>query len=345
MSFTDNQPDKPLLSKQPHIIPIFCLVGMTMTGLMSIIGFINGNNLLASVLACTALINGISLYLYRFIGKEQLSSVLLIYTLYSLMFYLVYSGGVNWTGILWLYIVAPVTIYIRGLKRGIFDTIIFLAIVAAIMAIDGVAQNYPDSFKLRFFLSFSTVTFLSAMYEYSRTKWYQHTVELTKRYQHLAHFDPLTQLSNRRHASMVLKQEYARLSRGGEAVSILLCDIDHFKNVNDKFGHCVGDTVLQQLAELFASQLRNQDTVARWGGEEFLFILPQTTEEKAKDKAKKLLHAVRQHKFVCPEQPIAITISIGVEQLTLEQSLDACINSADRKLYQAKNSGRDQVCN
>lgn len=344
MSSKQAQSTNSLLPKQPHIIAIFSIVGMTMTGLMSVIGFINGDQLLASVLASASIVYGISLFLYRVAGKEQLSSTVLIYTLYSLMCYLVYSGGVDWTGILWLYIVAPVTIYIRGLKRGIIDTTLFLLVVAIIMNLDLIRPNYQPTFQLRFFLSFSTVTFLSAMYEYSRAKWYQHTVELTQRYQRLAHFDPLTNLSNRRHALIVLEQERSRLTRGGEPISILLCDIDHFKNINDKYGHCAGDRVLYQLAELFNSQLRSQDTVARWGGEEFLFILPQTTKENARLTSEKLLIAVREHTFSYDDKPINITISIGIEQLAVENSLDTSINGADKLLYKAKGLGRDQVC-
>lgn len=343
MRSSDRAPSELTTPKQPHIIAIFSIVGMTMTGLMAVIGFINGDLQLASFLAFASVVYGLSLFLYQSKGKEQLSSTVLIYTLYGLMFYLVYTGGVEWTGILWLYIVAPVTVYLRGLKRGILDTGLFLIVVAFLMNVDSTRENYPAPLQLRFFLSFLTVTFLSAMYEYSRAKWYKHTVELTKRYQKLAHYDPLTNLSNRRHATIIMEKEYARLKRGGEPVSIMVCDIDHFKSVNDKYGHCAGDVVLKQLAELFNSKLRNQDTAARWGGEEFIIVLPQTTKDSAREVANKLLLAVKEHTFLHQQEQIEITISIGLEQLTLEQSLDACINSADTLLYQAKNAGRNRI--
>lgn len=339
--------DEKLLSglpKQPRVIPIFANVGMAMTALMAIIALYNGSYFLASMLFLASLTYLSCFLLYQKLNKKKLSASILIYSLYLLMFYLVYTGGVAGTGILWLYIVAPVTIYIQGLKRGIFDTVIFLLLVALLMAQSDIADNYNIEYKIRFFLSFLTVTFLSTMYEYSRTKWYEQAIELTERYQHLAHFDPLTNLSNRRHALAVLEQEHARLNRGGEATSILICDIDHFKNINDKFGHGVGDKVLSELSVVFQANVRNQDTVARWGGEEFLFILPQTNQSGAYQMANKILTAVQELTLKFAHEQAQVTISIGVEELTAEMTLDECINSADSRLYKAKTLGRNQVC-
>ena len=117
---------------------------------------------------------------------------------------------------------------------------------------------------------------MSALYEYSREQSFKHTLELSQKYQHLAHYDPLTQLSNRRDALSILKREQARIIRSKEPSSIIICDIDHFKKINDQYGHNAGDAVLIDLAKIFTQNIREQDCVARWGGEEFLFILPQT---------------------------------------------------------------------
>ena len=332
------------LPKQPRVIPIFANVGMAMTALMAIIALYNENYFLASMLLLASFTYLSCIILYQKLNKKKLSASILIYSLYTLMFYLVYTGGVGGTGILWLYIVAPVTIYIQGLKRGIFDTVLFLLLVAFLMAQSNIANSYNIEYKIRFFLSFLTVTFLSTMYEYSRRKWYEQAIELTERYQHLAHFDPLTNLSNRRHALAVLEQEHARLNRGGEPTSILICDIDHFKKINDKFGHGAGDKVLSELAAMFKANVRHQDTVARWGGEEFLFILPQTNKEGAYQMANKILTAAQSLPLQFNCEQVNVTISVGVEELTAEMTLDECINSADTRLYNAKTLGRNQVC-
>ncbi|NVK25129.1 MAG: GGDEF domain-containing protein [Gammaproteobacteria bacterium] len=262
------------------------------------------------------------------------------------MFYLVFTGGVENTGPLWVFIVAPVSVFIHGLKRGLFDIALFLCITSIIMFVpfDSVYQaSYTTEFKLRLIYSFLTVTFLSALYEYSREQSYNHTLELSKKYQQLANVDPLTQLSNRRDALEILKHEQNRLTRNCESLSVMVCDVDHFKKVNDQFGHNAGDAVLIELSNIFSEVIRHQDKVARWGGEEFLFILPQTSVNNAAVIAEKIRSIVEQHTFSFEEQKIQVTVSIGIDQFRESQNIDEVISSADQHLYHAKNAGRNQV--
>ena len=346
MRSTDHSELQSELPKQPDMVAIFTLIGMTITGVMSLIGFYNQDFLLASILLGSSLLYLVIFYLYHKHNKKRLVSSVVIYSLHSLMYYLVYTGGVDSTGILWLFIIAPVTIYIHGLKRGAAETIGFLAIVAVLMNLPPplAGEYYKPTFQIRFFLSFLTVSFLSALYEYSRNNWYKHTLALTEKYQRLALKDPLTQLSNRRHALHLLEQEQSRLERSGDSACILLCDIDHFKQINDEYGHNAGDQVLAELAHLFNTVTRKHDTVARWGGEEFIFILPYTDIESAKVTAEKLRQVTKNHTFYFDLTAINVTISIGIEALCSTAQLDHCIHIADQRLYLAKSSGRDQIC-
>ncbi|MBU2869810.1 GGDEF domain-containing protein [Colwellia sp. E2M01] len=262
------------------------------------------------------------------------------------MFYLVFSGGVENTGPLWIYIVAPVSLFIHGLKRGLIDITVFMIIISAIMFIPNeliIHAQYSTEFKLRLIYSFLTVTSLSALYEYSRGQSFKHILELTKQYQQLAHYDQLTQLSNRRDALRILQQERVRITRNKEPLSIIICDIDHFKKVNDQHGHNAGDAVLKDLAKLFTDSIREQDCVARWGGEEFLFILPQTLAINANNIAKKIQNKLEHHIVTYQGKSIKVTVSIGISQFKAEQSIDEVINRADKYLYQAKNAGRNQI--
>jgi diguanylate cyclase (GGDEF)-like protein len=181
------------------------------------------------------------------------------------------------------------------------------------------------------------------LYEYSREQSFRRALELSKKYQQLAHFDPLTQLSNRRDALCILKQEQARTSRNKEPLSIILCDVDHFKKINDQFGHNAGDAVLIELAKIFTSIAREQDCIARWGGEEFLFILPQTLAKNANTFAEKIQKKTQNHVVDYEGKKIKVTISLGIAQLNGNKSIDEVINSADKYLYQAKNAGRNQI--
>jgi len=332
--------------KQPHVVSLFALVGFAITAIMGSIALFNQNYTLAGTLFFASFFYFCGYYAYKKFSNKRISSSIILYSLYILMLYLVFTGGVAQTGPLWVFIVAPVSVFIHGLKRGLFDIVIFVALMTIIMFVptDFIAHAvYSTEFKLRLIYSFLTVTFLSALYEYSRQKSYNHALELSRKYQQLAHSDPLTKLSNRRDALSILKQEKARISRSQEPMSIILCDVDHFKKINDRYGHNAGDAVLIDLAKTFTHHIREQDCVARWGGEEFLFILPQTQAMNAKILAEKIQEKLQKHLVIYDGNEIKVTVSMGIEQLKKDQSIDEVINSADKYLYQAKNAGRNQI--
>lgn len=345
---TDIEDDK---FKQPAVVSLFALVGLSISALMGLIALLNQNFILAGTLFFASFVYFCGYYAYKKFDNKILSSSITLYSLYILMFYLVFTGGVAQTGPLWVFIVAPVSVFIHGLKRGLFDIAVFVIIISAIMFVPtDIIQHavYSTAFKLRLIYSFLTVTFLSALYEYSREQSYKHTLELSRKYQLLAHFDPLTQLSNRRDALGILKQEKARISRNQEPLSVILCDVDHFKKINDQYGHNAGDAVLVDLAKIFSSNIREQDCVARWGGEEFLFILPQTSAMSANTFAEKIQEKLQNHVVTYDDKQIEVRVSMGIEQFNIDQSdnkqnIDEVINSADKYLYQAKDAGRNQI--
>jgi len=332
--------------QEPHVVAIFALVGMAITGIMGLVGLFNQNFFLAGALFLASFVYFNGYYAYKKFNNIKLASAIILYSLYLLMLYLVYTGGVEKTGPLWIFMVAPVSVFIHGLKRGLFEIALFLILTSVILFVpldlfDNV--SYSTEFKLRLIYSFLTVTFLSAVYEYTREKSYKRALDLSKKYQQLAHLDHLTQLSNRRDALHILKREKARIIRSKEAFSIMLCDVDHFKKINDLYGHNAGDAVLIDLAKIFTRTIREQDCVARWGGEEFLFILPQTLVNNANIIAMKIQEELQNHFVNYEDEKIKVTVSIGIEQFNANQSIDEVINNADKFLYQAKDSGRNQI--
>ena len=332
--------------QQLNVVALFTLVGMTITAVMGLIRLFNEDFILASILFFASFIYLLGYYAYQKFNNIQLSSAIVLYSLYLLMFYLTYTGGVENTGPLWIYIVAPVSVFIHGLKLGLINIALFVTIISTIMFMPTnliAHTEYSIEFKIRLLASFLTVTFLSALYEYSREKSYQNALELSKKYQQLAHFDPLTQLFNRRGALSLLKQEKARIVRNQQPCSIIICDVDHFKKVNDKYGHNAGDAVLVDLAKAFTKNTREQDCIARWGGEEFLFILPQTQAKNAYILAEKIQETLQNCPINYEGDKIKVTISMGIEQFNDDQSIDEVINTADKYLYQAKNAGRNQI--
>lgn len=158
----------------------------------------------------------------------------------------------------------------------------------------------------------------------------------------VSHTDALTYLPNRRQVINTLQTEVHRAERYGTPLSISMIDIDHFKAINDTFGHTVGDQVLRQLATLLRESIREPDMVGRYGGEEFLVILPNTRLNDAAEQAARLCRLVRSAEFDVGTKT-QLTISIGVaEYRTGEEAWQKFLSRADMALYEAKNKGRDR---
>lgn len=157
--------------------------------------------------------------------------------------------------------------------------------------------------------------------------------------------DPLTNLFNRRYLEDELEHQLAGLSSETLPVSIFLLDIDHFKKFNDKYGHEAGDEVLKELARLMAAWAREEDTVARFGGEEFVAILPSTDQKTALRRAEELCRAVRSHRFVYNDLGLdRVTVSIGIASATDSKAPPQDIlQSADLAMYESKRAGRDRA--
>jgi diguanylate cyclase (GGDEF)-like protein len=157
--------------------------------------------------------------------------------------------------------------------------------------------------------------------------------------------DELTGLYNRRYFNERLLDEIERGKRYGEPVSLISCDIDFFKEVNDTFGHPVGDRVLVWLADLFRESLRKSDVIARYGGEEFMILLLNTPKGQAQEAAEKLRQQVAGAVMDRDGKPIRVTVSCGVAALGPDgSSLENLIVRADNALYAAKAQGRNRVC-
>lgn len=188
----------------------------------------------------------------------------------------------------------------------------------------------------RLLRSFNRVTRISDGYQKS-------LMETNEYLNRAARRDALTGISNRRNMMDLLSNEVKRANRYDQTFSLLLLDIDHFKQVNDTYGHEVGDEVLISLARILSTGLRETDTPARWGGEEFLICLPHTPIEDAVRVAEKLRGAVAGSYVLCGEEEVRVTISAGAAQFETGTPVDHLIRAADEALYAAKDEGRNCV--
>jgi diguanylate cyclase (GGDEF)-like protein len=167
--------------------------------------------------------------------------------------------------------------------------------------------------------------------------------EALSKVEYFAITDPLTELFNRRHFESIIEKEFHRTLRYNSPTSCLMIDVDHFKNVNDDHGHRTGDLVLKELAEMIKDCLRKVDTVARWGGEEFIALLPGTSKANAAQAASRILKTISDHAF--SGLTTGITVSIGIATVP-DPALDTAeklISASDRALYKAKGNGRNRL--
>ncbi len=170
----------------------------------------------------------------------------------------------------------------------------------------------------------------------------EHADERNRR---LAAQDELTGMANRRAIIAALDRDVARSQRTREPLALMMIDVDHFKQVNDRFGHLAGDAVLRNVASVLRQRVRAQDIVGRYGGEEFLVVLPDTSREGAHQLALQLCAAVQAMPCLWRDESIAVTVSIGVfgGRLEPEDHWDLLLHAADSALYRAKQAGRNRA--
>jgi diguanylate cyclase (GGDEF)-like protein len=159
----------------------------------------------------------------------------------------------------------------------------------------------------------------------------------------LAGTDPLTGLHNRRRLIETAALEQARHRRSGHPLSLVLCDIDNFKQVNDRHGHDCGDLVLTTVAARVRDSVRGPDSVARWGGEELLLLLPETGLADAQAVAEKLRRTIEVLRVSCGGRELGVTITIGVAELASVEELDSGVARADRAMLEGKRAGKNRV--
>ena len=159
----------------------------------------------------------------------------------------------------------------------------------------------------------------------------------------LAFFDELTKLPNRRHMKDLLVSEEKRHARENTLLSVALLDVDYFKRVNDRYGHQIGDDTLRKFADLLNASLRTGDVLARWGGEEFLLLLPSTDPDTAVLVVQRLQGCVTEHNLHIGDEFLRITFSAGLAVVLPGGSSSEAVNSADQAMFEAKAAGRNAI--
>lgn len=245
------------------------------------------------------------------------------------------SMSIRQNGIIGVYWAYPLLVASFFMFRDGFAIALATAITVAISAAAILFMQFDDAWRIT--ASLTVILVLGSVF-----------VVMLGRMQRLLHqlvvTDTLTGLQNRHRLTSVLTDLIANFKRYNRSASILMLDLDHFKLLNDKYGHLFGDQMLKQLAQRLKQRLRVNDQLFRVGGEEFLVVLPETDLTEAAKVAEKLRLAVAQEPFTGKDAQAQLTVSIGAAQLREEQTWAEWINSADTALLEAKRKGRNQVC-
>ena len=321
--------------------------------------YINNNTLAFLIILFSGHMVG-SLFLIPTIQKTYLlyHTANLLYAF--LMLFMVFHADSENSRILWAYIYPVGIIFLFGHRLGFLWSCFLLGMMIALfMFVPEIHTIYSIPFQVRFGISYLVVAIISSWVEYHGARSHQallleqtllneeiqRRIILEKELQRLAQTDPLTSLYNRGYFFEYAEKELKRAQRYNTSICLAILDIDHFKNINDTFGHPVGDVVLQAIAKHCPVHLRTSDIVARLGGEEFAFLLLHVTEDEARAKMETLRQEMSELKVPYDNgKLLSVTVSIGLALFTPQiKRFDDLYIQADEKLYEAKDAGRNCV--
>ncbi|MEW6991693.1 GGDEF domain-containing protein [Colwelliaceae bacterium 6441] len=310
----------------------------------------NEQNILFSVIGVVNFVIAFSCYwlIKRKVLIDSAAPLVIVITLCCLIPLLYISGGVD-SQFAFLIPIIPVFSCLFANFRAVILTSIFLVLMVLVMFfnaswiidIDQQLLNKDKHIAKTFWLIISILSSASFGYYYRLQS--QKIRDLLHKY---AYIDPLTELANRRFIEDTLTKEYSRNIRGEQSLAVMMVDIDHFKLFNDQYGHDVGDIVLKTVANELQRHIRSSDTIGRYGGEEFLIIVPNITKDDLLTLGKKLVSQIANAVIECGNVPHKATISIGAiwqgkGSVFSEKEL---VKYADNTLYTAKSKGRNCFC-
>ncbi|MEA2090774.1 MAG: diguanylate cyclase [Campylobacterota bacterium] len=285
----------------------------------------------------------INIYFLKKTDRLGISAKALLFSIYIMTLIIFVDGGLGNTGNLWLLFIPLFTMLLLDQSESARYLIAYMLIVAAILIMsyfEMISLKYSTIELRQTLVVFTVLIYLTFYNEQLKKHFHQEIQENNEMLQRISKTDHLTGLANRLHTTKFLEDEYERSQRYDRATSLIMVDIDHFKTINDNYGHLKGDDVLIKIADIFKQHIRQNDLAGRWGGEEFLIICPETTLEGAKALAEKFRVQIEQTDYGLKE---AVTGSFGVVQYQKGDSLKKFILQADDFLYKAKGEGRNRV--
>lgn len=333
-------------------IPIPLLIGWMTSSAVPLLLFFgwrsydHGQSASAYTLATFAGVLTLNGLVYLISHNQTLQRRGFITTITILFTYLAVNAIEGGSAILWLFAYPAIIFYISEAKVGVLACTAGLVGAALLFSPLGSSLldlPYTTGFKLTMLAVLAFVMTTCYALDQSRRRSKLGLLKLASEFEYAAKHDSMTGLANRREAHVQLDMEYQRYLRNGRPFSVLLMDIDLFKSINDRHGHHIGDEAIIMVAHTLQGQSRKVDTLSRWGGEEFLLLLPETDEEEAAQTAERIRFRIATSPIDADGQTISTTVSIGVATICGDESVDRLLQRADEALYEAKTRGRNLV--
>jgi len=334
-------------------IPVPALINWLTAGAVVLLFFfawrsaLHGELLAPSLLFGFAILLGANSALFWLIRNTAIQRWSFIVLVTMLFTYIAVQALEDGSAIIWLFAYPPVIFYISEARIGVIACAggwIGLILLFSPLGDAFLATPYSSNFRLTMIAAFGFEIVTCYILDQSRRRSKLGLIRLAADFEYAAKHDALTGLANRRAALEQLDTEHQRYLRNGRPFSVLLMDIDLFKAINDNYGHHAGDELINLVAQTLREQCRKMDTLARWGGEEYLALLPETECNEAMQMANRIREAVATSSVVVNQQTIRATISIGVAEIQSVESIDRLLQRADEALYRAKTLGRNRVC-
>jgi diguanylate cyclase (GGDEF)-like protein len=291
-------------------------------------------------------------FLLRFTGSIFIAREFFLCALFFNFTWLTYNlGGINAPTAGWLITAPVVAMFLGGVATALFWLAMSSAAIATIYGMQNSGVVLPvhpvDDMALLYLICdlglYVVVVIFVLLFEVTKTQGFIKLEQALKIINELAIRDELTGCHNRRHLLRLIENEKDRTERNGSLFCLCLLDIDFFKRINDTYGHSAGDTVLRQFALHVQQKIRASDAFGRYGGEEFLLMLPETMLEDAVVLAEQVRIGIEQLHFPDICDTLVLTVSIGVAQFRIGESIGQTVARADEALYQAKSSGRNRI--
>lgn len=327
---------------------IFCLLSIFLLLVYFLFNIWDGNYDGLPVLALAAVIPGLCIIWLRVREDATLPMLLTGLNLLALAVYkLIFGSGEDGSYLIWYLIFPPLVVWCMGRTLGslIFGLYFLCLVLFTCTPLDSLLSfNFPVELRARFLVANALGFTVFWLLEYVRCQAHSSLHDNLNRLEHYAYTDQLTGLGNRRDFQNHLNWLRAQAKRTGVNFSIALADLDHFKRINDTHGHQSGDLALKHVAETISASLRETDRLFRWGGEEFVLLMPNTGLTDAALAAERVRENLAATPYFLNGRPIALTVSLGVESWSASEDVVKMLATADNRLYLAKKHGRNRVC-